>query len=351
MPLDNAADNSAEYQNHIPAAVRRAGALADELAARQHEPEEGADPQATTIATVVEAPADPAVPAAEPAPVPTEPAATIDWEQRFRTLQGKYDAEIPRLTQDAASKRNEAESLRQLLANLQAAPRAPEPAPTTIATVVIPDADKAEFGEDLIAATQRWALARVQPELDALRREMAQLRGGQQEIKTETSQQKLEAGLSANPELGAGVWQQVNDDPKFMAWLNQADPFAGQPRLQLFSDAAGRCDVDRVARFFTAYLREHTAPTQSSAPAPAQTPTAPQPVASRPTLEALAAPGRAPGAAPNSGAPGEKRVWTQPEIARFYDDKTKGRFAGRDDEFRRLELDIFAAMSEGRVRS
>jgi hypothetical protein len=331
-------DNAAEYENHIPEAVRRASARADELARGQvGDPAEAAGGEGDP----------PAEPSLEPENVSREtpsaeaPAPTIDWEQRYRTLQGKYDSEIPRLTSDV-------NQLRSLLASLQAPPAA-EPSPKTTTTVVVPPEDISEYGEDLVAAARRWARAEVQGELATIYNRLDQLQGGQQRVETQTTQQRIDAGLSLIPELAGGVWQQLNNDPGFLSWLNQVDDFAGQPRLALLRDAAGSGDVDRTARFFKAYLKEHTAPGPTAAPAPVQTPR-PAEAANQLSLESLAAPSRAAGTAGTGGAPNEQRVWTTTEITRFYDDVRRGKFAGRDDELRRTEQEIISAASEGRVQ-
>lgn len=333
MPLDNADSN---YQNHIPEAVRRASAKADELAQAQNAPSAEEPPVEESVA-----PPAPVVVPAEPVAPPVQPEApaqpSIDWEQRYRSLQGKYDSEIPRLN-------HELSQMRQILANLQAAPAPAQPATST--TVVVPPEDASEYGEDLITAARRWARAELQEEINGLRSEVSELRGGHQNIQAQTVQQRVEAGLNADPEIG-NRWRALNNDPEFLAWLSRVDPFAGHPRIEMLRDAAGRGDVDRCARFFRAYVTEHTAVSQPAPMVATQTPAAPV-ASARPSLEDLAAPGRGSGPVPVSGA-SEKRMWTRNEITRFYNDVRKGRYAGRDADMRRIEHDIIAASTEGRI--
>jgi len=328
-------DNAATYENHIPEAVRRASLLADELAR-----EAGAvDPS--------DEPGDPTPPVVEPVvPSIVPPAApSVDWEQRYNTLQGKYDSEVPQL-------RGENQSLRHLIAEMQTpAPTPVVPAKTTT-TVVVPPEDVETFGEDLVTAARRWARMEVAHDIEDLRGEIHQLRGGHQQIKSETTQSRNEAAFDADPELG-GVWRQMNFDPKFLAWLAQVDPFAGVPRQGLLNEAATSGDTVRCMRFFKTYLAEHTAVSQPS-PAPAtQTLPTPEVAGARPTLEDLAAPGRSSGGSPagNGGAPAEKRVWTRAEITRFYRDASQGKYAHREAEKQRVENDILAAATEGRIRN
>lgn len=341
MPLDN--PNEA-FENVIPAAVRRASKRADEkareLGAANVPEEPPADPPTDPATPPAETPpADPpADPATPPAPPSVEPAT--DWEARYRSLQGKYDAEIPQL-------RNELSSMRQLIANMEHKPPAPaaEPSRTTTTVVEIPKEEVEAYGEDLIAASQRWAAAKFQPEIEALRNEIAQLRGGQQQMTVDTAHERVHAGLDRDPELAN--WRQINSDPEFISWLNQVDPFSGAARVALLGQAYANGDAARCGRFFKSFIAEHTATHQP----PVSTPTDTPPVgAERPTLESLAAPGRAAGTGPHGGAPAEKRVWTRADITAFYRDCSAGKYAHREADRGRIEADIFAAQSEGRIR-
>lgn len=329
MPLDNAE----EYRNHIPAAVREAAERADALAR-----ESGAVGVPPLEDEPIEAVAE-SEPAAAPAVEP--PTPEIDYEQRYRTLQGKYDAEIPEL-------QARVRQLQNVLASMEM-PAAPAPSsPVTTNTVVSPE-DIETFGEDLTVAARRWARAEIQPELDSMRQELAELRGGHREIKSETAVSRIEARFNADPELG-DKWRALNSDPEFMAWLRHVDPFAGEPRQDLLNRAVDKGDAERCMNFFKVYLAEHTAVSQPS-PTPLPQTTSPPAgqAGGRPSLEDLAAPGRATGAGPASGAPDGKRVWTRSAVTRFYDDVRRNRYAGRDAEMHRTEAEIIAAASEGRI--
>jgi hypothetical protein len=340
MPLDE------NYDNHIPAAVRRQSEHADVLArelgfvnvdglpteATTTVVDDGvpsADPSAGTDAN------PPPAPAVDPAPAPSE------WEQRYRTLQGKYDAELPDL-------RRQLTSMQNLIANMQAQPATPAPVTAPDQTTFAPDkADVEAYGEQLIQDVRRWTLNEVQPQIKKLQDELTQLRGGQTEIRSENAQQRLMNALDTDAQLG-GQWRTINQDPNFIAWTQQVDPFSGQQRIGLLTDAFVRGDAVRTGNFFRAYIAEHTAVTQPPA-GPGQT--LPVEDAPRPTLESMAVPGRPSGPAPgNGGAPTEKRTWTNREISAFYRDCTTGKYAGREADKVRIEQDIFSAATEGRVR-
>lgn len=347
MPLDN----QTGFEAPVPAAVRRQSARADALArasgaAGVAEPDPAltsdpaVDPAAPPVAPVSDPTADPA---AAPAPVGDPPAD--DWEKRYRTLQGKYDAEVPHL-------RGELASMQRLIAAMQHAPAPTAPAaPATtvpVAATIAPE-DIETYGEDLVTASRRWAAAEIQPRIDELVAQVRDLQGGQQHIQAETVQQRVHTSLDADPVL-AGRWRDVNNDPLFIGWLQEIDPFSGSPRIELLRQAYSMGDAVRTARFFKTYLAEQTAVIEPPAAITPQTP--PAGVASgRPSLEDLAAPGRSNTAPAPSGAPAEKRMWTSKQITAFYRDRTDGKYAGREADALRTEQDIFAAASEGRIRN
>lgn len=346
--------------NHIPEAVRRASARADELLRAQQENPRDPAPGPPTPETPadeaqqgeVSAPAEPRdrptpeVPAEVP---PSGQTGTPDFEQRYKTLQGKYDAEVPRLQRELAQLRQVLGQMHAQLQQQQAAPPQVQHQPQQVSSGETPAEIVEEYGEDFARVMRRLARLEVSPEVQAeintLRQQMAQLQGGQQQTQGEMARSHLEAGLSSDPEIGAH-WRQLNNDQDFIAWLGDIDPFAGVPRMELLHDAARRTDIGRTAQFFRAYLREHTAP-QAYAGA-AQTPALSNGQdAGRPSLESLAAPGRA-RSRPQQGGASEKRIWSPADIESFNRDVIRGRYKGREAEQLRIEADIVSAGLENR---
>ena len=62
------------------------------------------------------------------------------------------------------------------------------------------------------------------------------------------------------------------------------------------------------------------------------------------------APGKPKGGRPPIGAQDEKRIWTEGEIEQFYADRQAGAYKGKKDEADKIERQIFAAISDGRVQ-
>lgn len=342
------APNGVDYTPRMPDAVRRAAARAEELSR-----ELAGEVEAAVVGGTPQAPEEPQQPQQyEAPPEPAAPPPQDDWQNRYRTLQGKYDHEVPQLTAHIRH-------LESLIATMQAAPtRAPEAGPTT-PSAQITDEDYSTYGEDFVESTRRWARAEVQQDIENMRQQIEELRGHAQQTTGDRLKDRVRAALNRDPEI-AHIWEQLDTDQGFNAWLQDFDPFSGHRRIDMLREAYAGGDAVRTGRFFKAYLHEHTDPSRML-PAPAQTPppvTQGSPYnggnghygngAGRVDLAAYAAPGRASNATPGPGAP-ERRIWTNRDIQAFYEGRLKGRFKGREREADQIERDILAAAQEGRV--
>jgi hypothetical protein len=290
-----------------------------------------------------EAPGQP--PSAQPQP-PPQPPPTIDWEQRFNTLQGKYNTELPEL-------RGQIRSLQEILARGQDHHIPPPPSngqrPTS-APVPIPQSDIDNWGPELITAAQRWAEAKFAPVLADYERRLHQVEGNTQQI----AQVSLARGVEGALDQQVPNWQQININPLFIDWLAQLDPFSGRSRKELITEAYGSGNAARTIAFFQAFQREQTAVSPTTPGIlPNQTGNGAMPVGPAATvpLANLAVPGRGQAAMP-SPAPGasSKRNWTGAQITALYEQKRRGAWIGREAEFDALERDIIAAPLEGRIR-
>ena len=336
------------YATPLPAAVRRVAESAERL--RQQVSGETttvvADPAPVEppTPTVVEAPAAPApaqmeLPLESQAPAPASPTDEATWEQRYKTLEGKYRAETTQLRSDLRAMQEEAANLRMLMATLQTTP-APAPAAAPVPVDFSDDAE--QYGAYLITKAQAWAKAAMQPEMQALRDQVEALKSTSKTTTTEVVKTRVDAILDKE----IPNWRGIDHSEAFHAWLQQVDPLSGAQRLPMLQAAYTNGEAARCLAIFRAYLAEHTAVTQPqghTTAIPAETP----PAAQVP-LEELAAPGRS---RPGAPAPqNEARIFTQSQIAAFYRDVQKGAYRGREAEQQRLEAEIIRAGREGRVR-
>ena len=355
------------YAPKLPDAVRRQVERAEELARQagvlnvpapangEAHPEgdnSGGDASGDGVTTIV-SPGETTGfegPTPTPAPVEEHPPTQTEWEQRYATLQGKYNSEIPEL-------RGQVRAMQEMIAQLNMRrDQSPAPTPAPPPGYVnpppireIPSTDVESYGSDLIEASQRWSQAGLAPVLQAYERRILALEGAQQQV------QQLTAGQIIQAELDREVpgWRQQNDDEGFLAWLRQADPFSGRSRQDLLNDAYGAGDARRTIAFFQAYRQGHTE-LRPALPGTQQFQTGgramPAPSAESLPLAELAVPGRgAVSTGPVAGAQSERRIWRRGEITAFFLQKQRGQWRGREADVARIEQDIIEAGREGRI--
>ena len=287
--------------------------------------------------------------------------AAEGWEQKYRVLQGKYNAEVPRLQRTVNEQSSAIEQLRSQVTATQgmlaalgqnrvAAPAGQGPAPAAPASLV-KDEEVKEFGADLTDFIGRVAeqrlMQRIDQKLQPVQQQVDQVRNTAAQVvqaNTQTSHERLLATLDKEVE----GWRQQNNDPLFLEWLAQPDLYSGALRKDLLVQAYERFDAPRIAAFFKGYRNEHAVVTP---PAAAAAPPAQGQAASQRTLDDFVAPGQ-PKAGGTTGAQNGagKRIWTEAEIKRFYDDCTAGKFRNKLDQRKQIEQDIVSAAREGRVR-
>lgn len=346
----------------LPAQVRKHVDRANQLIEQINAPAGG---ETTPPVPAEAAPAPEAPVAAQPTPPEPAPAqpAKADFEQQYRVLQGKYNAEIPRLQAQLRELMGANRTLQEqvtatnaLLASLGGQAQRPasgasaSPQPVRL----VKDEEIREYGADLIDVVQRAAREAVMPEVE--RRIDQRVQPVVQKIENVANQSTSVAQrivkqdqASVHRLLTESVpnWQQLDTDEGFIGWLDQQDPFSGRTRGEMLNEAYRSLDGPRVVAFFKGYLNEHAAVTPPASGATA----ASQGASPQPRLEDMVVPG-----VPKAGAAGaqdganNKRIWSRTEIGKFYHDKQQGLYRSDPKKAAAIEADIFSAQREGRVR-
>lgn len=255
---------------------------------------------------------------------------TENFEARFHSLRGKYDAEVPRLAQQV---REQTAAIQTLIAENQTLKHRTEQVQQQ---PLVTDADKQAFGDDLVDMVDRVAKQNsqaVEYRLEQLKRENEQLKGQignvNEQVAVGVKDRFLQQLTAAVPD-----WQAVNTDHGFLVWLGETDPVYGLPRQAGLTNAYDQLDAARTARIFETYKQ------LSGQSTPAKTP--------RQELQSQVAPTRSRNTATPATDTATTRIWTQAEIAAFYSDQRRGNLT--DDAAARMELELQAAVTEGRVR-
>ncbi len=313
----------------LPKAV---AAATEELAALEQQlqaPVGGPEPDGQTEDTSP-------TPEPSPEPAPAAHVASTDvppevpeekWEHKYRRLQGKYDAEVPRLHQQVKELQA---ALQQMQHQIQQVPPPPPPPPAPEKPAeperYVSDEDVANYGEDFVDIQRRITL-------DATR----ELRKQVEELKTQLAQQGSQVqSVSFEARLLKAVpdFEQINADPAWIEWLNEVDPLIRGPRRAVAQQAYANGDVEAVKSYVDLW-RKSQAPAQ---PAPA--------VSRQQELQRQVQPSRASASAPSSGA---KKTYTLGEAEALFNRIQHLTAQGRIDEAKRLDAEISAAYAEGRI--
>lgn len=278
----------------------------------------------------------PAEPQPQPQVTPPEPSEPEpDWKQRAKTLEGKYNAEVPRLhgqLKDLNSQLSQALEEIHKLKTVQPTP--PEPRRQELIT----KDDEETFGSDLIDLSRRVVreeFAQLAPQvIGELRKEFAPIREQVGEVQKETAQTK-EDRFWTSVDSAVPDWREIDQDPQWLEWLGEVDPMVGKTRQEALNDAHNSLDAARVASIFKVW---------KGAFRPEQP--APQPTnQKREELQRQVAPSKSRAA---TTAPAPERTWTAAEYERAFDPRLSATMdAG---EISKLQADADKAYAEGRVK-
>jgi hypothetical protein len=287
----------------------------------------------------------PAEPANQPVVAPAAPAAPAapvseeQWEHRFRSMKGRYDASQGVLAQMQEQMSMMANELTRTQAMLNQPLNQPPPAPHTFVT----EDDRKNYGDDLIDLTKRAAREAVEPEINAVKQENQQL---QDRLLKQAQQGVVQVLDQQVPD-----WREINRSQRFRHWLSLPDIYSGVVRKQMLDAAYAAASAPRVLAFFKGFVNDEVATGNIDPPVALEQPT-PAPRVAAASLETIAAPGRArPASGGNTPAPADdKPTFTHVQIKAFYNDVRSGAYRGREADKNATEQAIFAAQREGRIR-
>jgi hypothetical protein len=272
--------------------------------------------------------------------------ANEDYVQKYKTLQGMYNAEVPRLHSQNREMQARVAQMEQLLSTLSTQPTT---APQTVqAQRFVSDTEREEYGEslDVMRKVSREEIVPIIGKISALENALNHIAASlNTSIVPQVQQVARQQAMSAEDKFWGTLtavvpnWQQMNNDPDFQSWLLDIDPMTGVTRQTYLEQAQANLDVARVSSFFTTFSQATGKYANANA----------QPTRSAPAseLEKQVAPGRG----RNSGTPTTQttRSYSPDDIKNFFNDVRSGKYRGREAERDRIERDIFAAQRENRI--
>jgi hypothetical protein len=265
--------------------------------------------------------------------------------QKYRTLQGMYNAEVPRLHQQNREMTQRVQQMEQLLASLSAQQQAASAAPASApAEKLVTDKDVEEYGEslDVMRKVSREELSPILQRFEQIEQMLRQMQANVvPQVQNLAHRQQVSAEQQFWADLGTLVpsFRDINGSDTFQSWLLEADPLTGITRQTYLEDAQRSLDARRVANFFRAWLENTGQATVAQSTSRA----------SSSELERQITPGRSRG----SGTPAastKAKTYTPQDIQKFFNDVRSGKYKGREQERDLVERDIFAAQRENRIQ-
>jgi len=256
------------------------------------------------------------------------------WKQKYKTLQGMYDAEVPRLHQQVKDLTGELHSLKESVETAnKKVEEAEEQAEYERLRNLVTDEDRQEFGDDLIAVQRKVAreeTAELFKQLEAVKSENLKLK----ELLEYTGSKVTQTSFEQELHRLVPDFAQVNTDPAWIKWLDEHDPLLRAPRRVVAEKSYSEGDANAVAHFVSLFKES----LQTAEPA--------KKVVNQ-ELESQIQPSKSASSPSTSAAKG--KTYTNDQIRKLFVRVTQLNKVGKLDEARKLEAEIDSAYMEGRV--
>jgi uncharacterized protein YukE len=271
----------------------------------------------------------------KPADTSLTDVAANEFEQKYKTLRGKYDAEVPRLHQQV---RDLSAQLEEFRAQLAEKPKEVEPTKAKEKVSYVTDADREEFGEELIDVQRRVAREVAQDYEDRFEQQEKLI----QKLEAQLASTGSKIGeMSFSQKLAALVpdFAEIDKDERWIAWLNEYDPMLRAPRRESATKAFQAGDAEAVADYVNLFKQtllsvEAVDPRQSR----------------KAELEKQVAPNRSASSVATKSVGRDAKVYSEREIQGAWTKIRNLNSRNMYDEAAKLEAEITAAYLEGRVR-
>lgn len=263
------------------------------------------------------------VPVVDTPEVP-EPTKLEAAESKFKVLQGKYNAEVPRLHRETRELSDQVRDLQAQLENVQT----PTPAAKDLEATDLDIEAYAEYGDEF--KTLAETVKSLTNQVETLNDENTSLKKSidtVEVIQTNTDSERFWTAL----EEAVPDWEVINSNPDFIQWLQEVDPVSNITRQTHLNDASETLNATKTISIFKLFNDSVAEETSNQGNI---------------NIARQAQPDSIDTAAPASTS---KKLYTRKEIKEFYKDVSNGKWKGHEQEQAAVEADIFAAPQEGRI--
>ena len=285
----------------------------------------------TEVEVIEELPQDePVLEEAAPADNSSEEVSDV-FEQKYSTLKGKYDAEVPRLHQQV---RELTEQMNAINKQAEAVKKAKAEKPREKVSYVT-DADREEYGDDLIDFQRRVAKEVSQDYEERFEQQEKVI----EELRTQVSNTDNhvgEVGFAQRLNNLVPGFDQLDNDERWVAWLNEYDPMTRGPRRDQAQAAFNSGDAEAVAHYVSLF-RESVKPVNGRGDHQAE-------------LEKQVTPNRSANSSSKSVGR-ESKIYSAGELEKGWNKIRTLNTSGKYDDAAKLEAELTLAYMEGRVKN
>ena len=270
----------------------------------------------------------------EPVAVEAEPADDIpeevsdSFKQKYSTLKGKYDAEVPRLHQQVRELSEQMDAIRK---NAEPAQKVESEKPKERVSYVT-DADRDEYGDDLIDFQRRVAKEHAQ-EFEEQAKVIEEL---QSKI-SNTDSQVGEQGFTQRLNALVPGFDQLDNDERWVSWLNEYDPMSRGPRRDQAQAAFDAGDAEAIAHYVSLFNGSVNPVENSKSDRQKE-------------LEKQVSPNRSASTASTKSAGQSDKIYSAASSEKAWTKIRALNTKGSYEEAEKLEAELTVAYMEGRVR-
>ena len=274
----------------------------------------------------------------EPVAVEAEPADDIpeevsdSFKQKYSTLKGKYDAEVPRLHQQV---RELSEQMNAIRKEAETAQKVESEKPKERVSYVT-DADRDEYGDDLIDFQRRVAKEHAQEFEGRFEQQAKVIEELQKKIST-TDSQVGEQGFTQRLNALVPGFDQLDNDERWVSWLNEYDPMSRGPRRDQAQAAFDAGDAEAIAHYVSLFNGSVNPVEDSKSDRQKE-------------LEKQVSPNRSASTASTKSAGQSDKIYSAASSEKAWTKIRALNTKGSYEEAEKLEAELTVAYMEGRVR-
>lgn len=261
--------------------------------------------------------------------------------QQHRTLQGMYNSMDARFRESETRNNQLAQQMEEMRSAFTTAQTAQPQAAQPSQPVGLSAEEQGEYSPKFFNMMERWLHSYLQPihqqlqSLTQVPQVIGQINDQVQSVAANQQDSALRQFFVQLEQVHPD-WEQINDSVQFGDWLQQVDPMAGVTRQWLIDDARTRLDWERAVAIFAEFKRSAGV---------GGTPTNQVTNNNSVNEQATVLPSKR---AQQSTSSKSDVVFTKQDLLKLYEDERHGVYKGKEDEFRKREVEIVNAINNNR---